>query len=161
MTVPSATPAVLLLFFLAPSGALPQRSAPDARQRQAVEDLERHWVAVEDDPAALDSVLADDFIHVLPAGFITKRQQLDFMRSHPGPKDPRSKRFEDLRVRLYGTAAIATGIVVATAPDGTVQKTIFTDVFANRRGRWPPGNAPEPPPSRPPSPSPPSPPPHP
>jgi len=135
--------AVLLLFPPAPAHPASQRVAPDAGAQQAVEGLERHWLDVEDDPDALESILADDFIHVLPMGMVTKRQQLDYMRSHPRPKDPNSKHFEDLRVRVYGTAAVATGIVVATAPDGKVRKTAFTDVFANRGGRWQAVNAQE------------------
>jgi len=135
--------AVLLLSSLAVPRHATQAVAPDARAQRAVEDLERHWLDVEDDPDALESILADDFIHVLPMGMITKRQQLDYMRSHPRPNDPNSKRFEDLRVRVYGTAAVATGIVVATASDGKVRKTAFTDVFAHRAGRWQAVNAQE------------------
>jgi len=112
-------------------------------QQHAVETLERHWLAVEHDPAALDEILADDFLHVLPTGVVTKQAQLEFMRSHPAPQDGRTRRFDDLRVRVYGTAAVATGVVVATAPDGTAEKTAFTDVFAYRAGRWRAVNAQE------------------
>jgi len=142
MSAQSTAAAFLLSLVLVSPGRTLQPT-PEARERQTVEDLERHWLAVEDDPSALESVLAEDFVHVLPSGFVTKRQQLDFMRTHARPNDPASKRFEDLRVRVYGSAAIATGIVVATAPDGTVRKTIFTDVFANRNGRWQAVNAQE------------------
>ena len=39
-------------------------------------------------------------------------------------------------MRIYGTTAVANGIVAATLPDGRVQKTAFTDVFAFRGDRW-------------------------
>jgi hypothetical protein len=139
----SITSATLALLLLAPLSITQTVAKPDARQQQALEDLERRWLAVEDDPAALEPILADDFIHVLPIGFVTKREQLEFMRSHPAPKDGTTRRFEDLRARVFGTAGIVTGIVVATAPDGKVQKTIFTDVFAYRNGRWQAVNAQE------------------
>jgi Domain of unknown function (DUF4440) len=119
---------------------LAQSSAP---AQQAVEALERHWLAVEHDPAALDDILADDFVHVLPQGIVTKAEQLAFMRAHPAPPDGATRRFDDLRVRVYGTAAVATGIVVATMPDGRTQRTAFTDVFAYRGGRWRAVNAQE------------------
>ena len=45
--------------------------------------LEQHWLEVEDDPQALDSILAPDFLHVVPAGIITTSDQIDFMRKHP------------------------------------------------------------------------------
>ena len=124
----------LLLTNQAPAGAAQAGAA--AAQQQAVETLERRWLAAENDPAALESILADDFIHVLPLGFITKKEQLDYLRSHPAPSDGTTRRFDDLRVRVYGTAAVVTGIVVATSPDGTVGKTAFTDVFAYRDRTW-------------------------
>jgi hypothetical protein len=40
-------------------------------------------------------------------------------------------------VRIYGTAGIVTGMVVAKDKSGVVvKKTIFTDVFAFRDGHW-------------------------
>ena len=51
--------------------------------KQELLDLESHWLSVEDDPVALEAILASDFLHVVPAGIITKDEQLGFMRSHP------------------------------------------------------------------------------
>jgi len=135
--------ALALLMPFVRAGA-PSSPPPNAsRQQQAVEALERRWLTAENDPAALETILADDFIHVLPMGFVTKREQIDFLRAHPAPHDGTTRRFDDLRVRVYGTAALANGIVVAASPDGKVQKTIFTDVFAYRSGRWQAVNAQE------------------
>src|SRR5215831_12596723 len=120
--------ATVALLVLAPQARQPV--TPGTGQQRALEALEQRWLGVEDDPSALESILADDFIHVLPSGFVTKREQLDFMRAHPAPNDGIVRRFEDLRVRVYGTAAVATGIVAAAAPDGTVHRTRFSDVFA-------------------------------
>jgi len=39
-------------------------------------------------------------------------------------------------VRVFASAGVATGVVVATAAGGRVRKTAFTDVFAQRDGRW-------------------------
>ncbi len=104
--------------------------------------LENRWLAAEDDPGALEPVLADDFIHVLPAGFVTKEEQLSFMREHPRGRSG-SRHFEDLRVRVYGTAGVVNGVVVATSAEGKVGRTLFTDVFAYRGGRWQAVNAQE------------------
>ena len=47
-------------------------------------------------------------------------------------------------MRIYGTAGIVNGMVVATDKSGiVVKKTIFTDVFAYRDGRWQAVNAQE------------------
>jgi hypothetical protein len=133
--------ATLALLVLAPQARQP--ATPGTDQHRALEALEQRWLGVEDDPSALESILADDFIHVLPMGFVTKREQIDYMRAHPAPKDGTTRRFDDLRVRVYGIAGVATGIVVATAPDGKTDRTAFTDVFAFRDGRWQAVNAQE------------------
>jgi ketosteroid isomerase-like protein len=138
----------LVLWLLAPSAQATPAPVNDAARRQ-VEALEHRWLASENDPAALDDILADDFLHVVPQGIITKNEQLTFMRAHPASNDGSTRRFEELRVRVFGTAAIATGIVAATATDGTTRKTAFTDVFAYRSGRWRAVNAQETPLTRP------------
>jgi hypothetical protein len=79
----------------------------------------------------------------LPRGFISKREQIDYLRKHP--RSSRStKHFDELRVRIYGSAAIANGIVSELPEGGTApQKTVFTDVFAKRQGVWQAVNAQE------------------
>lgn len=49
----------------------------------------------------VQSILADDFVHVLPVGFISKDDHLGYLRQHPNAF-PGAKHFEDLRVRIYG-----------------------------------------------------------
>ena len=115
----------------------------ESNQQRALLELEKHWLAVEEDPDALEPILADDFVHVLPIGFVTKAEQIGYMRSHPNPDHGRAKHFEELRARVFGAAGVVTGIVVATTADGKTQKTIFTDVFAYRHGKWQAVNAQE------------------
>ena len=76
-------------------------------------------------------------------GFISKQEQIDYLRKHP--RTSRStKHFDELRVRIYGSAAIANGIVSELPEGGTTpQKTVFTDVFAKRQGVWQTVNAQE------------------
>ena len=106
----------------------------------AIVQLENRWLNAEGDPDALQPILADDFIHVLPGGFVTKDEQLGYVRKHP-PSERIARHFEELRVRVYGTAAVANGTVVATSGDGKINKTIFTDVFVYRHGKWQAVNA--------------------
>jgi hypothetical protein len=106
--------------------------------RKAIEELEREWLAAETDPAALDRILSSDFLHPVPSGLaLTKQQHIDWAVKHPGPPD-RKSRIEQLNIRLYGDVAIANGIV-----DDDSHRTIFTDVFAYRNGRWQAVNAQE------------------
>lgn len=105
------------------------------RAKQELLDLENHWLQVEEDPNALESILAPDFLHVVPAGIITKEEELSFMRKHPASTSSLARHFEQLHVRIYGTVGIVNGVAIAKGP-GTNSKTLFTDVFAYRDGRW-------------------------
>jgi hypothetical protein len=97
--------------------------------------LENRWLQVEDDPVALEGILAPDFLHVVPEAIITKAQHLQFLREHPASGQRPEKRFEDLHVRVYGEAGIVNGAVIETTEHGE-RKTLFTDVFAYRAGKW-------------------------
>jgi hypothetical protein len=119
----------------------PLRGAGD--QNQTLIELEKRWLEAEDDPSVLEGILADDFVHVLPFGFVTKAEQLRYMRTHPSPQARPARHFEDLKVRVYGNAGIVNGIVVSISREGKAEKTIFTDVFAYRDGKWQAVNAQE------------------
>jgi hypothetical protein len=121
--------------------------APATEQQQSpaqaeIKQLEQKWLQNEDRPEALESILADDFVHVLPAGMVSKREQIDFLRAHPRPNSG-TKSFESLKVRIYGTVAIANGVVRATRAAGPPVRTAFTDVFLRRNGLWQAVNAQE------------------
>lgn len=106
-------------------------------------DLEQRWLNSEDNPGALAEILADDFIHVLPSGLITKTEQLEYMRTHSFRQSQTKKHFEHLNVRTFGDAGVVDGVVVAISDDGKVRKTVFSDVFAYRHGSWRAVNAQE------------------
>lgn len=123
--------------------ALAQGRAAVAATQKTIVRLEERWLANESDPAVLEEILADDFVHVLPEGMISKKEHIDFVRAHPfGPFAVH--KFEKLDVRVYGNTAIATGIVLAIpAGKETPKRTLFTDVFVFRNGRWQAVNAQE------------------
>jgi ketosteroid isomerase-like protein len=112
--------------------------------RKAVETVEREWLAHESDRPWLERFLAADFAHPVPQGLVlTKQQQVDWAVSHPRPAN-RIARFEEVSIRVYGDTAIATGIVNAGGlGSGDSSRTIFTDVFVYRDGRWQAVNAQE------------------
>lgn len=123
--------AITILFVLGSAAVQGAQSA-----EQAIREVEEQWLQNESNPAVLDSILADDFVHVLPAGFITKQEQLQFVRNHPRPAGE-TRRFEELRVRVYGDTAIATGIVDAREDQSRQpRQTMFTDVFVRREDKW-------------------------
>ena len=131
---------ILLGWTAATAAAAPAVHSPADAQAQLLQ-LERKWLASETAPDVLESILADDFIHVLKSGFISKQAHIQYWRTHPGDGGGK-KSFDDLRVRVFGTVGIATGIVVHES-EGKIRKTAFTDVFAYRKGKWQAVNAQE------------------
>lgn len=122
-------------------GAQPSRTDKPNKDRAEIAKLEDRWLKaiVEDDVAALNQILADDFARPAPAAgkFITKSQYLAYYRSRKPTPAAGSKHIENLSIKIYGQTAIARGMVVNAAPDGRiVSRNLFTDVFVNRDGRW-------------------------
>ncbi|HKW16540.1 MAG TPA: nuclear transport factor 2 family protein [Terriglobales bacterium] len=114
-----------------------------AKDRQAIIVLEQEWLHARD-AATLNRILASDFVHVIPVDhFLTKQEHIDWVVQHPEPKD-RHTRFDKLNVRLYGNVGIVNGSVIATDDSGKeLDRTMFTDVFVFRDGRWQAVNAQE------------------
>jgi uncharacterized protein DUF4440 len=121
--------ALLPLVLLSCQHSREPKSAEESKQELLA--LENRWLQVENDPVALEGILSPDFLHVVPGAIITKDQHLQFLREHPAGGQRLEKRFEDLHVRVYGEA----GIVIETTDHGE-RKTLFTDVFACRDGKW-------------------------
>lgn len=92
---------------------------------------------------SLPHMRPSDFVHVLSEGFITNREQIRFVRAHAQPRLTEHK-FEKLEVRVYGSVAIANGIVVRCARrQGSAAENDIYRVFALRNSRWQAVNAQE------------------
>lgn len=100
-----------------------------------VRAVEERWLSNESRPEVVETILADDFVHVLSVGFIDKSEHLQYLKQHPGAF-PGTKRFEEIRIRIYGETAVATGIVRTDLGAGVPKRTAFTDVFVLRKGQW-------------------------
>ena len=119
----------------------PRRAEQD---RQALIALENEWLSSEHNTAKLEKILASDFVHPVVTGdFLTKEQHIHYSSEYLSPASLK-KHFSDLQVRLYGDVGIVNGVVVTTDDKGQeVNKTVFTDVFVCRDGRWQAINAQE------------------
>ncbi len=123
----------------------PSTSRNDSNEnRQQVIKLEKSWLKNLHNKTALDSILAPDFIHVLPQGiFITKEEHIEWEVKHPLPVGF-SQKFDTLFVRIFGNTGVANGIVETFNNKGnSIYKSIFTDVFEKRNGKWQVVNAQE------------------
>ncbi len=140
MSVPVGAAALLLIIAVPISGSV-RRAAQ--RDRDDLEAIERQWLASEHDSATLGRILAEDFLHPVPAGvFLTKAQHIDWAVRHRAPRG-RQQRFDQLRIRRYGDVGLVTGLVISTDGAGREDRTVFTDVFVRRSGRWQALNAQE------------------
>ena len=74
-------------------------------------DLVTSWAKAEEanDPAALDRLLADDFVGVGPLGFVLGRDQ--WLARFGNGLENRAFAVEDTQVRDYGTAAAVVGVL--------------------------------------------------
>src|SRR5215475_5104970 len=112
--------------------------------RDALIALENDWLRNEHNAAELEHILAFDFLHpVMTGDVLNKAQHIKFSSTHL-PSPDLTKHFEGLQVRVYGNVGIVNGLVVTANKDGNAAgKTVFTDVFVYRDGRWQAINAQE------------------
>jgi Domain of unknown function (DUF4440) len=127
--------------FAVPLSSQTQR-APEADKTELLA-LEDQWLHARD-AATLERILAADFVHPVPPGiFLTKGEHIDWYVKHLPPAS-RKTRFDHLQVRVYGDTGIVNGMVIASDESGKeLDRSIFTDVFVYREGKWQAVNAQE------------------
>ena len=112
----------------------------DAEVVQAITKLENEWGTAykTGDVATLDKIQADDFLLVDPSGKLsTKADDLRDVKS--GTSKWSDVKMEDLKVRVYGKTAIASGVLTIKgtyAGKDVTGKYRFTDVFVKKKDNW-------------------------
>src|SRR4051812_46787825 len=123
----------LVLLRFAAQGATPA----ETKAKLAVEELEKRWLAAANNIEALKVILAEDFVFISPAGPVGKEQWIARVKEHPATESNKSRRFDDLHIRVYGEIAIVNGTIVGTSLlRDSAYKAAFTDVFIYRDNRW-------------------------
>jgi len=114
---------------------------------QELMQLERDWSAavLKHDTAAIDRILADDYVGIDGRGIITtKAQEIDDAKALK-PGDPGlpflvvSESLTDMKVRTFGDFAIVNGRVVEKIDRNGQERDIQyrrTTVWAKRQDRW-------------------------
>jgi ketosteroid isomerase-like protein len=133
-----------LLFMLTPllvaaSTTFAQNSAQKTDQSNSAEQtvlkLTEEWLAADggNDRAALERIIADDFIGTGPRGTtVTKREVIPLEGSRGGGL---SITGQDMKARVFGDTVIVTGRGVPKTPTERGEMR-FTVVFVKRAERW-------------------------
>ncbi len=133
-------PLFLLLAAAALHGQAPAAPAAPNSVEQILLQLERDWsqADIHKDSAALDRILAEDWIGIDFEGTVlTKSQALDGLASDSGSLETTVLR--DMKVRIYGNTAIVTGTDLEKSEyhgKDSSGKYLWTDVFVLRNGLW-------------------------
>jgi ketosteroid isomerase-like protein len=135
IAVPAAALAVLALLLLRSS----TMNTPGSSE-QEVEKLEREvgGAITRRDRAALDRLIADDFILTNPLGQVmTKEQAIDTVTSPDYALD--SLVNEEIKIRVFGQVAVATALGTAKGRyngQEVISQFRYLRVWVKRQGRW-------------------------
>jgi len=123
--------------------AVPQKNANaqgTETAEQVFERLEERWVAAltKSDTATLDSILSDTYVDTDEHGQRTdKSGMLSVLKS--GDLKLESIKLSDMKVYMYGTAVVVTGVAVQVGTfkgQPLANKIAFTDTFFYEDGKW-------------------------
>ena len=116
---------------------------PQSQNQRVIEEIrkvdrERIQAQVNADSVALNRIYADDFIGIGPSGTVrTKKEVLADFAS--GSLKFQSITTDDVRIRVYGNAAVETGLSTMKGQDAdkvVPEENRFTRVWIKQGGRW-------------------------
>ena len=130
--------AVLLTLSL-PALAIAQEKGTSADEA-AILKMERDWAThvVKGDTAALAEMSTDDCMFVMPSGELTPLKQL-IADMKAGNLTFASMNVDDLKVRVYGDAAVVFGLETEKSKyknEDTSGQYRFTDTWIKKDGKW-------------------------
>jgi hypothetical protein len=136
--------AVTLFLFSFPTSA--QQPSPPvvpiSEDEQAVRAVLDSWLKALErgDTVALKQIIAEDYLITVADGRVLNREQ-DLAPIVAGRLQFLSAKTDSLRVRIFGNAAIVTGVgtyIVRMGDKSPVIRERFTDVYIKRGGAWQP-----------------------
>jgi len=111
------------------------------QSRQAAENYiklsEQQWAeaSMKRDTSTVERILADDFVGLDPLGsFFRKAEELASVSKNEG--DYVFAKGNDVKVRIYGDAAVAQGSESWEKRNGERGRYVWTDTWIRRNGKW-------------------------
>jgi len=140
------TVTVLILAFATANSAV-WSSERHAKVASEIEALERAWSTafLKHDTATIATILADDFVGIDGRGVVSDKSHEIEEAKAPAAGSPSgtyvilSETLSDVRVRLYGDAAVLTAINTASISDRGEKEVVRyrrTTVYVRRSGKW-------------------------
>jgi ketosteroid isomerase-like protein len=114
-------------------GALSETSENAIETLRALNDEYIHSVATCD-VARFREILADDFLCSGPDGVLLDKRA--FLDRTSGPRTLQHLTADDVRIRILGDVAIIHAATQFTTIDGREGRGRYTDIWAQRGGRW-------------------------
>lgn len=104
--------------------------------RETLEALNRNYIrsVQESDVRWFDEHLAPDFLNTNPDGSLVDRAA--FLKQIAPPCPISNLDIEDVRIRVFGDAAIIHARTTYKKPDGQPAAGRYTDIWARIGGRW-------------------------
>jgi ketosteroid isomerase-like protein len=132
--------AIALFCFLSLSLATGQQASKMSSAEDQITKLEQEWAQaiVKSGPVAVDKYEADDIVSTDLNGRVTDKAQ-DKTDLSSGDLKFESLTPSDIKVHVYGNAAVATGTgtVKGTFKGQDISGTYrFTDTWVKRNGKW-------------------------
>ncbi|MGH9874834.1 MAG: nuclear transport factor 2 family protein [Pyrinomonadaceae bacterium] len=131
----------IMLFTVTVTTAFSQTTktaAPNDNTEQAVLQATQAWLDADErqDRAALDKLIADDFVGTAPRGRTVSKRDIMPEEGTTGGHGL-SISAQDLKVRILGDTAIVVGRGIPKTQQPEVRPELrFTVVFAKRADRW-------------------------
>jgi ketosteroid isomerase-like protein len=136
----AARSTALVIALLLPLYGAEKKKASTTSVAGILMQMERDWsqAGLKKDFKTLDRIMADDWVSIDSLGqATTKAQTLSAMKSSQSSEQ--SIALGEMKVRVFGTAAIVTGTDVEKGTykgQDSSGKYAWMDVFVKRNGRW-------------------------
>jgi ketosteroid isomerase-like protein len=134
---------VIALLIAATTPAFAQTAARIPEQNNSVEQavlkVTQEWLAADErhDRAALNRIIADDFLGTAPMGNTVSKRDIIPREGTEAEAHGLSINGQDIKVRVFGDTAIVTGRGVPKTPERAERGELrFTVVFVKRAESW-------------------------
>ncbi len=107
------------------------------KAKRCIRESESQWAesVANGDSAAIQRILADDFVGVDPQGGHYDKAKM-MSETAEGPKYFVSNHLNGVKIRFYGDTAIAQGNESWERKNGERRRFVWTDTWLRRTGQW-------------------------